>query len=221
MKKDSIWRSLGLILLYLIVTVVVSALFSLIEVDNIYLKNITLLISVLIPGAFVVYRLKDKLDGSFEDYKKNFKKNIKIILKYWLIGFVLMLLSNLVINYLIMGGIAPNEEANREVLELYPLYSIIDVVFIAPFVEELLFRLNFKGVFKERTTYVLASGLLFGFAHVMLSCSSLMDLIYMIPYSILGISFAMIAYDTDNVLSSVTAHMLHNALSILIIFSGI
>ncbi len=116
---------------------------------------------------------------------------------------------------------APNEAANRELITKNPYYSIINILLIAPITEELLFRLNFKDVFKKRWTFVLTTGILFGLIHIIGTPISLINFLYIIPYSLLGVAFGLICYDTKSVYSSIIAHMIHNGVTLAIILLGI
>ena len=131
-----------------------------------------------------------------------------------------MMISNLIIVFLFLKGIAPNEEANREMLRNYPLYMIFAVTILAPICEELMFRLSFKNVFKNRLVYILFTGISFGAMHL-LANTSLIELLYIIPYSALGIAFSAICYDTDNIYSSIIAHIMHNTLTVLLLLSAL
>ena len=92
---------------------------------------------------------------------------------------------------------------------------LYQTVFYAPLSEELIFRRSFKDVFKNKYIYVLISGLVFGGMHVISSASSMSDFLYIIPYSALGIAFALLYYDTDNIFTTISMHSLHNLLSII------
>ena len=43
---------------------------------------------------------------------------------------------------------------------------------------------------------------------------ALIDFIYIIPYAILGLFFALTVKETDNIFSSIIMHMIHNSLII-------
>lgn len=217
MKKDSIGKSLGVISLYFLLNILISILFVTLDINNDFLKNILLIIENIGLTMFIVYLLRSKLENQFKNFKKNYPKYIKIAIKYWLLGFLLMMISNAIINSLSIGGIAPNEAANREILTTNPI-SIFIICLLGPFTEELLFRLNFRGVFKKRLSYILFTGISFGAMHIIGFNITLINLLYIIPYSILGIAFSRIFYDTDNVYASTFAHMLNNTLTVLVIF---
>ena len=127
-----------------------------------------------------------------------------------------MIVSNLIINYLIMGGnIAANEEMNRQaILENPLLYTIMTIGVFAPFIEEILFRKSTDKIFKKEIYYYVLSGVLFGFAHVMADLSSVLNLLYIIPYGALGYVFALMDKKTDTTFTSIMFHSLHNLLTL-------
>jgi len=209
MKILEFFKSLGIILLYVLVVSFTSSYAYLISDSDLLTKNIALIIGDVITVLVIALCMTKKLKGQFNDFKKNYKTYTKKAIKYWLIGFAVMFLSNMLIIYLFSTPLATNEEANREMLGLYPLYSVISMCVLAPIVEEMLFRLNFKNVIKKRVSFVLITGILFGLIHI-LSAETIEQLIYIIPYSALGIAFAAAFYDTDNIYTSITAHIIHN-----------
>ena len=136
-----------------------------------------------------------------------------------------MVTSNLIIT-LIFGGLATNEEANREFIKNYLFFSIIAMVILGPAVEEIVFRLGFRKAFKKWLPYALFSGLFFGALHVYTAYAGMNlteilknwhQALYIIPYSALGISFAKAYYETDNIWTTITIHTLHNAFTIFLI----
>jgi membrane protease YdiL (CAAX protease family) len=111
-----------------------------------------------------------------------------------------------------------NQEANIELLRSFPLIEALSAIVFAPIVEELVFRKGFKKALNNKHLFAIATGLLFGLVHVTSSiqtASDLIMLIYLIPYSSLGIAFGYLYYETDNIYSSLFVHSLHNAIIIL------
>lgn len=147
-----------------------------------------------------------------EDLKK-IKGNLYSILdsgiKYWLIGLAVMAISNILIGLFITQAQAGNEESVQEMIHSSAL-SIIAIGILAPIIEELVFRKSFREVFQNKTLFVLASGLIFGGLHVVLSLNSYWDLFYIIPYSSLGIAFGYMYQKTDNIYTSIIMHIFHN-----------
>ena len=67
---------------------------------------------------------------------------------------------------------------------------------------------------------MIVSGLLFGALHVITQITSLYDYLYIIPYSALGIAFAITNYKTNNVFPSIFTHMIHNGVITLMSILG-
>lgn len=163
---------------------------------------------------FLIY--KKTLIDNFKSFFSNFLDNLEISFKYWLIGFMIMIISNLIITIVLKEGIAENEENIRLLINEIPLYMIFSVVLYAPFTEELIFRKSFKDAISNKYLYILISGITFGGLHVISYIKSPIDLLYLIPYCALGISFAYTYYKTDNIFSTISMHLIHNTFAILI-----
>lgn len=192
------------------------SIFTMFFTTNIYSKKymLFLLISYMLLTIYFLIIYKNDL----KEYIKKFKlKNIPIILIYWIIGFVFMMISNYIINYLIIpNGLSNNEAGNRELLFNNKLiYSTILCIFI-PILEEITFRLEFKKNIKNKKVFLLISSITFALLHI-LSTTKLIELLYIIPYLILGITFSKIYLKTDNLLSSIIAHILHNTTNVIIL----
>lgn len=160
-----------------------------------------------------------------EDYKKikgHFWEYSDIAVKYWLVGLVVMAVSNILIQLLTPSKIAVNEGNVRTMIQSAPILMLILTTISAPISEELLFRKSFKNVISDKITYIVISGLVFGAMHVVTSYSTLYDLLYLIPYSALGISFASICWKTDNIIPSMIVHSIHNgAITIVTIITAL
>lgn len=224
MKKESIKKPLLIIGLYFILQIVLVIILNPFIKDTIESQTIFSLIINSIITLIMIIIFKKKLKGDLTSFKKNWKKNLKTMFKVWLIGLGLQMLSNLLITALLTNNIASNEAANREMLTSFPLPAILSMCIISPILEELLFRLNFKDVFKSRKAFILTTGILFGAMHLIASVQgnfNPLELLYIIPYSILGIAFATIFYDTKCITSSILMHAFHNSLSITLILLAI
>ena len=140
---------------------------------------------------------------------------MKVAYKNWTIGLAIMYISNISI-MLISKDIATNESYNRSLLFSSPIYAITVMVFVAPILEEIIFRLSLKDIFKSKWIYALVSGLIFGLLHLT-SATSPIELLFVIPYGALGFFFAKSVYETNNIWSSMLTHITHNAAVISII----
>lgn len=133
-------------------------------------------------------------------------------LKYYILGIFLMIISNVVITILFKGGGANNEKTVQEMITASPILMFINAALIAPVTEELTFRKTYMDAFPDKELFVTLSALMFGLAHVISSSSTIFEFLYFIPYSCLGLAFALMDKESDNVLPSIFFHMMHNGL---------
>ncbi len=209
-------RPIGLVFAYLGITLLLGAVLVSLGFEDETVLSIGMIVASTVASGFVVFMVRHKLAGQAADFKMNFSKDMKIALKNWGLGFVGMIVTNAILISL-LGGIAPNEEANREMMGMFFVYSAIYTCILAPVAEELLFRLNFADCFKDKRTYVIITALLFGGLHVITNIEVWTDVLYIIPYSVLGYAFSKTYAETENVYSSIAVHMLHNILAIVLI----
>ena len=126
-----------------------------------------------------------------------------------------MMISNILINTLFKLGQAENEQLVQGMITDFPLVRLLNAGVIAPIIEELVFRKTFRDTIKGKWAFILTSSLVFGFMHVLVA-TSLIEMIFIIPYTLLGMAFAYMYYDTDSIYTSILAHILHNTILIII-----
>ena len=162
----------------------------------------------------IMYR--KTLKNDLKPFLKRFGDYSDTALKYWTLGFIAMVISNYIIIKISPVKMASNEQGVREIINSIPIISFISLSLFGPIAEELIFRKSFRDCFKGKWSFVLISGIVFGALHVIGSFSSMYDFLYIIPYSSLGIAFAYIYYKTNNIYSSIFAHVLHNSILVLL-----
>ena len=168
---------------------------------------------------FFIYR-KDLLKD-FKKFKKNFNNITDIAIKYWVLGFTLMILTNSLISALTPVSISENEQSVRSLISSTPIIAFFFICIFAPFIEEIIFRKSFKDALNNKWLFIIMSGIVFGLLHVITSLNSIYDLFYIIPYSLLGLFFALAYYETNNIFSTIFIHFLHNLLLLIINIIGI
>lgn len=180
-------------------------------------ENISIILSILIEIitlAVILLLFHKKIEKDYIDIKKNHKKYFAKYFKYYLIGLGIMYISNAILIFGFKNGIAGNEEGIRNLLGVFPIYIYISAVLIAPIVEELVFRGGIRNIIPNNILFILVSGLVFGGLHLVGNISSFIDLLYLIPYSSLGIVFAYIYTKTDNIFVTILLHTMHNGILI-------
>lgn len=205
-------KALSNILIYIFLPSIIPPFFT----NNINSKEyiIYLFISYILISLYFTIIYKDEL---LNNIKKLNKKSILTTLIYFIIGILLMMLSNYIINYIIIpNGISNNEQGNRELLlNNKVLYGFL-LSLIIPYIEEIVFRLSFKKSINNNIIFILISSTIFGLLHI-ISSTKLIELLYFIPYFILGLTFSTIYTKTNNIFCSTLSHILNNTITVLVI----
>lgn len=220
-KILNILKSISMIFLVLFFSSIFFAILN-INLDTItdkeYIFYLTLSNITLIIIYILIYQ--KTLVKDFKNFTKNLITNLETSLKYWLIGFIIMIVSNLVITFILNKGIAGNEQDVRNYIDAFPLFMLFNTVIYAPLTEELTFRKSIKDAISNKWLYIIISGLVFGMLHIASYITTPIDLVYLIPYGALGISFAMLYYKTDNIFSTISMHAMHNLLAVIVYMLG-
>ena len=179
--------------------------------------NVILIINEFVTVLLLVLLYKKRLKKDFIDFDKNYKKYLSIGFNAWFIGIIIMIVSNLIIHTYIINTTSYNQAANIAIMIRYPLYSVISIVMIGPFIEEMVFRYGFKINIKNKKLYYILSVLIFTSLHVFNGISSPIELLYFIPYGSLALAFSYILDKTDNIFTTTIIHTFHNTLVIVLI----
>lgn len=179
----------------------------------------------LVIIAVFIFLYRESLIKEWKDFKANKNDYFHKMIRYWLIGFILMYFFNRIV-FQITGGIAANQEANNTILEAAPVLAVSIMVFLGPFIEEIAFRKSFKKAFTNKYVFATVTALLFGGAHLLASFDTFSvaailenwtSLLHIFPYGSLGFMFGLLYYETDNIFCSTFAHMIHNGIAVLLL----
>ena len=167
--------------------------------------------------GYILYRLyKKEILKEFKIIKNNFKKITEKALKYWITGLLGMITTNIIIGYL-LKSLPENETLVRDLFFDYPILMALSIIIIAPFLEEVIFRKVLNKVIQKKWLYIITSGIIFGTIHALTGITEPIELLYIIPYGILGSTFAYTYYETKTIWATISTHALHNAISMLIL----
>ena len=178
---------------------------------NIRIIYASLLDIIIVCSLLIIFY--EVLKINIKDFKKNNQKYFSKYVKYWLIGVGVMFTSNIIITLITNNTSSNNQEAIMEIFKVAPIYMFISAVIIAPLTEELVFRKSIQNIFENKIIFILVSGLVFGALHVIPTYTQIADLLYIIPYSALGIAFAYILSKTNNIIVPMSFHFIHNGIA--------
>ena len=218
-KIKNIFKSIGIILL----SITFSGIFFI--VFNINQKNISdktyliyyTLSNLILSTIFILIYRKDLI----KDLKKYNQKILFTSVSYWIIGFIIMIISNYIITYILKLNITNNEAKVRSFINTSPLLMMVNTCIFAPLTEELAYRKSMKDTINNKWIYIITSGLLFGLIHIITIIQKPINLVHLIPYGALGISFASLYHKTDNIYSTISMHAIHNLLAMIIYLLGV
>lgn len=176
------------------------------------LKVIYLLSYEVLLISIICLILNKEIRTAIQDIKQNHIKYFGKYFKYWLYALIIMFTTNLIINQISGGQIAGNEETIRNMFSQAPIYIFISSVFLAPVLEELVFRQGFRKIFSNDIVFIIISGLVFGGLHVVGNLNEWYDILYLIPYCTPGFIFAYILTKTNNIFVPMGIHFLHNGI---------
>lgn len=217
-RYKSISIGLGVILFYFIFPYFQAIPFILLGSNPsglpLILKIIYLIAFLSITAAIIVLIYQKTIQKDWKEFKKNSNNFFKQNIKTYLISIAIMFISNFLIQTLVKGGLAGNEQSIRNSFKEAPIYMFFSAVIYAPIAEELVFRLSIKKIFSNKWLFIIISGLLFGFLHVMTDFNNITDLLFIIPYSTSGISFAYMLQKSNNIIVPISFHMIHNGIMI-------
>ena len=181
---------------------------------TLFLEVYTILIEIL-TILFIFLLFKKEIVHMWKDFYENRDKYFKKYFKYWFLILILMAFSNGIITLINKSEISNNQEAINDMFKRLPIYTYILSVFLAPVIEELVFRFCFMKIFNNKYLYIILSGVIFGLFHIIGSFESAYDFLFLVPYSIPGLIFAYILYDSKNIFNTIWLHFVHNGISML------
>lgn len=170
--------------------------------------------TIILIILIIIFR--KQLIHEWKIFKEKFLENIDTGIKYWIIGLLIMMVSNTILTFILNMGQATNEQKVQQLISYLPWIMVINAGIIAPCVEEIIFRKCYKNAFPNKWLFIGLSSLVFGSLHVITSMTSLMDLLFIIPYGSLGAAFAIMYQKTNTIYTSMLMHMLHNTILIIL-----
>lgn len=180
-------------------------------------KIVCTIIFGIIFMVFITFLYRKELKEELKDFKTNFKEYLTKNIIIYLAGILLMGILNIVISKLTNQALSGNESQIREYIKSFPIYMIFSSVIFSPYVEELIFRKSLKHIFKFKYLFIILSGIIFGLAHVS-NPSNMTEILFSIPYMVMGIVFSVIYSRTNNIFTTVTFHLCHNLILLIIQF---
>ena len=178
---------------------------------NIFAKEVYNISLELFMITIIYLVFEKEITKAWKDLKKNHMKYFSGNFKYYLLGLLLMFGANALIN-VFGGGMSGNEESIRNQFSVAPIFTYVSAVFLAPILEECVFRLSFRSIFKNNFLFIVSSGLVFGGLHLLAGVDIHLLALYLISYCSFGVVFAYMLVKTNNIFVSTGFHLMHNGI---------
>lgn len=172
---------------------------------------ISMILLYVIQIVLLVIPMANELKRDFIIFKNNFK----LYLDKMLPRFGVVLISYFISIVALMAFIK-DIPTNQALINNLPIYiSAFLAIIIAPLTEELMFRGFIKKFIKNDVLFVILSSLIFGGLHVIVA-NSWQQVLYIIPYSILGFAFSLNYAKTKNIVSNIFLHSVWNSFAVIV-----
>ena len=177
--------------------------------------NIAYIICYLMMIIFLGKRFKSELIDNAKRCKSDLKNNWLNIIFFTLTFTIMLYIASYVI-IKSMNRISANEIMARNQLKSSPFLRGMILIFLAPIVEEMIYRLPYSHINKHKLLNFFIYSLIFALAHIATN-NGIKELIYLIPYMFLSMSIGYSFYKTNNIYLSMIVHILNNFINVMVL----
>lgn len=175
---------------------------------------------VFIAVLFILY--KDEIKKEFKVFKKHPVKIILTSLGFFLLGFILMPISTMLL-YNITGGELASSHSQVGISTLWPaspVYAVWLTFIVSPITDEIAFRKTFKNIVSNKVFYVIISSLVYGFYMIGYTATSLNDVLCIIPYALFGVAISISYLKTKTIFSPMLIRIIYSGWMLLGVVLG-
>ena len=228
--KEKILNILKLLFSYILFMYISSFLSIVLNLFGIDINNLTVLTKTLFNlyisvfmGIILTLIYRKEIIKDFKEFKYNFGSKVLYALKLFGIFMLLKLMASYVsvifsTIFNIEMATSENQSTINDLLGQFPILMSFSAIILAPYYEEVLFRLGFRKCISNRIVFILVSGLLFGLIHIFPTDIHLgVALIQSIPYVSMGLCLAYFYEKYNNIFYSILVHFYNNLFSVIMI----
>ena len=172
---------------------------------------------------FIGYLYKDLLLKQWKDFISHRKEFIIYACVTGLVSiYIVNLIGGLISMFLSGESMSENQALINMISQSHPFIILVTSVFLAPIVEEIIFRGMIFGWLYEWNTWVahVVSGFLFGFVHIMIPVlqGNASEWLHIVSYFAMGIVLSVLYEKKNNIFVPMMTHAANNLVVILPIF---
>ena len=218
-KKRDILVSLFVVVLYFLWPYILSAVNSFFNLSDL----ITLYISFSVNFVFlfiVLYIYRNLINESFGKLKKGKKENLVLSIKIFLVGLAIYTILSILLGALNIP-ISNNQVSMKEIMKKIPIIFVLNTLFYYPIIEELVFKLSFKDILKNKWSFIIITGIFNALFQIVFSFGNITDLLYLLPYSIFFSTLSYIYYKTNNIIYPIFLRICYNLIPCIIVIRNL
>lgn len=168
--------------------------------------------TILIVAIFIIER------KTLIKQLKSFKKDVKNKWLNVLIVTVSLLVAEYFINLLLIH-ITKANPSGQDLLQVFLKRNIFTFILYSclfiPILESLFYYYPYKNISNKKLGFVF-SAIVFAAFH-MLNANHLIELLYIIPYSLMALSFGYGLYKTNNIYVTILIHIINNIVAVMLL----
>lgn len=216
MQKKLLFKAIIVILLYLCWSILSQIPISIFEIE--LSSNMVSLYNFIVTFMFLVIVFLMYKEELLSDFKNINRKSLKYVFINVLVIFILMVLSNFV-SYVVLKDRVISNINNGSLLMISNknLLLLARLVILSPFIEEVVFRKSIKGIIKNKTFFILFSGLFLGSLYVVSQDPSFIGILSSISYLIVGLYLSYSYTKTDNIFINIISRIIYNLLALVLV----
>lgn len=205
----NLYISICVVLLYFIWPYFISAILSVLNIQgnlSLYIRLFANFLLMFLIIAIYFNSIKDDFNKLKNNLKKLYLKGAKI----FVIGIALYTIVTALIVVFVPSLTNDNANSLLNIFDKTPVLLLISTVFYYPIIEELVFKRTFKDFIKGKWPFIIITAIINGSFEIMLSYTTTINLINIIPAIVFYGILSYVYYETDNVIVSISYRMLYN-----------
>lgn len=214
-KKQQIIINIFVICLYFLWPYTLSGIINLFNLSEMSMLYISFSINFIFLFV-VIYIYKNRLKKYIKNLDNKFTKKLLCSLKIFFVCLVLFGFLNFLLRDILKLP-EPNTINSMTVLfKKIPIFFVLNTLFYYPIIEELIFKMSFKDIFKNKWFFVIITGIFNALFQIVFSMNFVTDIVFILPYAVFISGFSYIYYKTDNIIYPIFLRMCYNLIPCII-----
>lgn len=213
-KLKSFITSLIVIISYIFWATFIQFPLSVLKVhNNVVISIYEVIINIIYLIVMYLLFYKD-ISSDIKKSLTNKKKTVINITLCILSLFFIMLLTNILSFFVFKKIILPNNDISLiSSINKSTFTSLFYLLMFSPFIEELVFRLNLRKVYKNSIVFIIISSILLGLYYLVYNNLNIL----FISYYLVGLFLSIMYVKTDNIIINIISRIIYNLILFILV----